>query len=88
MLQQGNAQVNSNLTVVFRAPNSWTAIPLNWFTPLQDGQIDVDGTTCNVGALNVVTKPHCFRNRTYNYGFKSKHPGGASFSDAEAQCAG
>ena len=25
-----------------------TAIPLNWFTPLVDGQIDVDGTTCNI----------------------------------------
>ena len=60
-----------------------TAIPLNWFTPLVDGQIDVDGTTCNINALNVVTTPHCFRNQTYNYGFKSKHPGGANFAMAD-----
>jgi prepilin-type N-terminal cleavage/methylation domain-containing protein/prepilin-type processing-associated H-X9-DG protein len=60
-----------------------TAIPLNWRTNLQDGQIDVDGTTCNIGALNVITTPHCFRNQTYNYGFKSKHPGGANFAMAD-----
>ena len=40
-----------------------TAIPLNWFTPLVDGQVDVDGTICKIGALNVVTTPHCFRNQ-------------------------
>jgi prepilin-type N-terminal cleavage/methylation domain-containing protein/prepilin-type processing-associated H-X9-DG protein len=60
-----------------------TAIPLNWLTPLVDGQVDVDGTTCNINALNVITTPHCFRNQTYNYGFKSKHPGGVNFAMAD-----
>ncbi len=57
-----------------------TAIPLNWRTNLQDGQVDVDGTTCSIAYLNSIQSPHCFRNQTYNYGFKSKHPGGANFT--------
>jgi prepilin-type processing-associated H-X9-DG protein len=57
-----------------------TAIPLNWRTNLVDGQIDTDGTVCNIYTLNSLTTPHCFRNQTYNYGFKSKHPGGANFT--------
>jgi prepilin-type N-terminal cleavage/methylation domain-containing protein/prepilin-type processing-associated H-X9-DG protein len=57
-----------------------TAIPLNWLTNLHDGQIDVDGTPCNIGTLNILGAPHCYRNQTYNYGFKSKHPGGANFA--------
>jgi prepilin-type N-terminal cleavage/methylation domain-containing protein/prepilin-type processing-associated H-X9-DG protein len=57
-----------------------TAIPLNWLTYLHDGQVDVDGTVCNIGDLNVIQAPHCYRNQTYNYGFKSKHPGGANFA--------
>jgi prepilin-type N-terminal cleavage/methylation domain-containing protein/prepilin-type processing-associated H-X9-DG protein len=59
---------------------SSTAIPLNWLTNLHDGQIDVDGKPCNIAALNVIWAPHCYRNQTYNYGFKSKHPGGANFA--------
>jgi prepilin-type N-terminal cleavage/methylation domain-containing protein/prepilin-type processing-associated H-X9-DG protein len=57
-----------------------TAIPLNWRTNLQDGQVDVDGTVCSIQYLNSIQSPHCFRNQTYNYGFKSKHPGGANFA--------
>jgi prepilin-type N-terminal cleavage/methylation domain-containing protein/prepilin-type processing-associated H-X9-DG protein len=60
-----------------------TAIPLNWITNLQDGQVDVDGTICSVAYLNSIQCPHCFRNQTYNYGFKSKHPGGANFAMAD-----
>ena len=60
-----------------------TAIPLNWLTYLHDGQIDVDGSVCNISDLNVIYAPHCFRNQTYNYGFKSKHPGGANFAMAD-----
>jgi prepilin-type processing-associated H-X9-DG protein len=60
-----------------------TVIPLNWRTNLQDGQVDVDGTTCSLTYLASVQCPHCFRNQTYNYGFKSKHPGGANFAMAD-----
>jgi prepilin-type processing-associated H-X9-DG protein len=66
---------------------SSTAIPLNWRTNLQDGQVDVDGTICSLQYLNSIQSPHCFRNQTYNYGFKSKHPGGGNFamSDGSAR---
>jgi prepilin-type N-terminal cleavage/methylation domain-containing protein/prepilin-type processing-associated H-X9-DG protein len=60
-----------------------TIIPLNWLTNLQDGQVDVDGTVCSVQYVNSIQAPHCFRNQTYNYGFKSKHPGGANFAFAD-----
>jgi prepilin-type N-terminal cleavage/methylation domain-containing protein/prepilin-type processing-associated H-X9-DG protein len=60
-----------------------TVIPLNWRTNLQDGQVDVDGTICSIAQLNSIQCPHCFRNQTYNYGFKSKHPGGANFAMAD-----
>jgi prepilin-type N-terminal cleavage/methylation domain-containing protein/prepilin-type processing-associated H-X9-DG protein len=63
---------------------SSTVIPLNWRTNLQDGQVDVDGTICNLSQLNnSLGAVHCFRNQTYNYGFKSKHPGGANFAMAD-----
>ena len=55
-------------------------MPLNWWTDLQDGQVDVDGTTCSIACLNFIQAPHCFRNQTYNYAFKSNHPGGANFA--------
>jgi prepilin-type N-terminal cleavage/methylation domain-containing protein/prepilin-type processing-associated H-X9-DG protein len=60
-----------------------TVIPLNWICNLQDGQVDVDGTICSVQYLNSIQAPHCYRNQTYNYGFKSKHPGGANFAFAD-----
>ena len=60
-----------------------TVVPMNWLTNLHDGQIDVDSTTCNLSVLNTLTTPHCYRNQTYNYGFKSKHPGGANFAMAD-----
>jgi prepilin-type N-terminal cleavage/methylation domain-containing protein/prepilin-type processing-associated H-X9-DG protein len=60
-----------------------TVIPLNWLTNLQDGQRDVDGTICSIQYLGSLQAPHCFRNQTYNYGFKSKHPGGANFAMAD-----
>jgi prepilin-type processing-associated H-X9-DG protein len=44
---------------------------------------DVDGTTCNLSHLNDIASPHCYRNQTYNYGFKSRHPGGANFAMAD-----
>ena len=60
-----------------------TVVPLNWFTYLKDNQVDTDGSTCSFGLLNSLSGPHCFRNQTYNYGFKSKHPGGANFGFAD-----
>jgi prepilin-type processing-associated H-X9-DG protein len=60
-----------------------TVIPLNWKTNLKDGQMDVDGTVCSIAQLNAIQCPHCYRNQTYNYGFKSYHPGGANFAMAD-----
>jgi prepilin-type N-terminal cleavage/methylation domain-containing protein/prepilin-type processing-associated H-X9-DG protein len=60
-----------------------TVIPLNWKTNLKDGQKDTDGTTCDINQLNATGAPHCWRNQTYNYGFKSWHPGGANFAMAD-----
>jgi len=57
-----------------------TVIPLNWKTNLHDGQVDTDGSVCDISKLNALDAPHCYRNQTYNYGFKSKHPGGANFT--------
>ncbi len=60
-----------------------TIIPLNYRTNLKDGQIDVDGSTCNIDCLNTLGCPHCYRNQTYNFGYKSFHPGGANFAMAD-----
>ena len=57
-----------------------TVIPLNWRTNLHDGQNDTNGDPCNIGQLNASGSVHCYRNQTFNYGFKSKHPGGANFT--------
>jgi prepilin-type processing-associated H-X9-DG protein len=60
-----------------------TVIPLNWMTNLKDGQAEPNGEVCNTSKLGVPTAPHCYRNQTYNYGFKSFHPGGANFGMAD-----
>jgi len=59
-----------------------TVIPLNWKTNLKDGQRDTNGDLCDaVGSvLGAFNHQHCWRNQTYNYGFKSFHPGGANFA--------
>jgi prepilin-type N-terminal cleavage/methylation domain-containing protein/prepilin-type processing-associated H-X9-DG protein len=59
-----------------------TVIPLNWKTNLKDGQRDTNGDLCDaVGSvLGARNHQHCWRNQTYNYGFKSWHPGGANFA--------
>jgi len=59
-----------------------TVIPLNWPTNLKDGQSDSHGDDCSasMSVLNSPANMHCFRNQTYNYGFKSMHPGGANFA--------
>ena len=56
-----------------------TVIPLNWKTNLHDNQNDTNGDPCTIAALNSSASVHCYRNQTFNYGFKSKHPGGANF---------
>ena len=60
-----------------------TIIPLNYRTHLKDGQVDIDGSTCNLDCLNTIACPHCYRNQTYNFGYKSFHPGGANFAFAD-----
>jgi len=61
-----------------------TVIPLNWKTNFKDGQVDPsDGSTCSVDKINSLDAAHCYRNQTYNYGYKSKHPGGANFAFAD-----
>jgi len=62
---------------------SSTVIPINWRCSLKDGQVDTDGVTCNLDTLNIIGAPHCYRNQTYNYGFKSKHPGGVNMAMAD-----
>jgi len=59
-----------------------TVIPLNWKTNLHDGEKDSNGDLCNsVGSvLGAFNHQHCWRNQTYNYGFKSYHSGGANFA--------
>ncbi len=59
-----------------------TVIPLNWKTNLKDGQRDTNGDLCDASTsvLGARNHQHCWRNQTYNYGFKSWHPGGANFA--------
>jgi len=54
-----------------------TVIPMNWRTNLHDGQVDDDGTTCQMSSFGPGT-PHCYYNMSYSMGFKSRHPGGAN----------
>jgi len=59
-----------------------TVIPLNWRTNLKDGEKDTNGDVCDAktSVLGAPNHQHCWRNQTYNYGFKSYHPGGANFA--------
>jgi len=59
-----------------------TVIPLNWRTNLKDGERDTNGDVCaaSTAVLGAFNHQHCWRNQTYNYGFKSFHPGGANFA--------
>ena len=59
-----------------------TVIPLNWKTNLKDGERDSNGDLCeaSTAVLGAFNHKHCWRNQTYNYGFKSFHPGGANFA--------
>ena len=57
-----------------------TIVPMNWMSNLHDGQVDTDGTTCNLDHLGTLDAPHCYRNQTYNWGYKSYHPGGVNFA--------
>ena len=59
-----------------------TVIPLNWRTNLKDGQVDSNGDLCaaTTTVLGAFNHQHCWRNQTYNYGFKSYHAGGANFA--------
>jgi prepilin-type N-terminal cleavage/methylation domain-containing protein/prepilin-type processing-associated H-X9-DG protein len=61
-----------------------TVIPLNWFTNLKDGQVE-NGQTCDhIDSILVNSGfTHCYRNYTYNFAFKSYHPGGANFGMAD-----
>ena len=56
-----------------------TTIPLNWSTKYKDGQVEPNGDLCDVNHLSGYTSIHCFRNESFNGGFKSYHPGGANF---------
>jgi prepilin-type N-terminal cleavage/methylation domain-containing protein/prepilin-type processing-associated H-X9-DG protein len=80
-LGENSPNLNGALTWV-NPDGMWgtTIIPLNWMTKLKDGQVDVDGETCSIDQLNTAKAPHCYRNQTYNFGFKSFHPGGANFA--------
>src|SRR5262249_48094369 len=62
-----------------------TVIPLNWRTNLHDGERDSNGDLCQAtgAVLGAFNHMHCWRNQTYNYGFKSYHPGGANFVMAD-----
>jgi prepilin-type N-terminal cleavage/methylation domain-containing protein/prepilin-type processing-associated H-X9-DG protein len=60
-----------------------TVIPLNWMTNLKEGEREPNGEVCDKSKLGAATAPHCYRNQTYNYGFKSFHPGGANFGMAD-----
>jgi len=81
MWGENSSNMNGSLLWV-NGDGTWasTVIPINWKTELKDGQVDpTDGTTCNTGVLNSVRATRCWRNQTYNFGFKSYHPGGANF---------
>jgi prepilin-type N-terminal cleavage/methylation domain-containing protein/prepilin-type processing-associated H-X9-DG protein len=62
-----------------------TVIPMNWFTNLKDGQREPNGDLCDHNPAILVTADHvrCYRNYTYNFAFKSYHPGGANFGLAD-----
>jgi prepilin-type N-terminal cleavage/methylation domain-containing protein/prepilin-type processing-associated H-X9-DG protein len=62
-----------------------TVVPLNWFTSFKDNQREPNGDLCepNGAILVTATHQHCYRNYTYNFAFKSYHPGGANFAMAD-----
>jgi prepilin-type N-terminal cleavage/methylation domain-containing protein/prepilin-type processing-associated H-X9-DG protein len=62
-----------------------TVVPLNWMTRYKDGQVEPNGDLCepNGAILVTSTHSHCYRNYTYNFAFKSFHPGGANFAMAD-----
>ena len=80
-LGENSPLLNGALTWI-NPDGSWatTIIPLNWMTSLHDGQVDTDGSACGINLLNDIKGPHCYRNQTYNFGYKSYHPGGANMA--------
>jgi prepilin-type N-terminal cleavage/methylation domain-containing protein/prepilin-type processing-associated H-X9-DG protein len=79
-------QVPSMNAYISWAINTWTyastVIPLNWKTDLHQGDVDVDGSTCQFGNVYDST-PHCYFNWSYAIGFRSLHPSGANFGLAD-----
>jgi len=59
-----------------------TTIPMNWMMKLDDGDKDTNGDVCkrSGAVLGARNHQHCRYNQTYNWGFRSLHPGGANFA--------
>jgi prepilin-type N-terminal cleavage/methylation domain-containing protein/prepilin-type processing-associated H-X9-DG protein len=83
---ENSPNLNGGLTWTDPDANAGTTVvPLNWLTNLKDGQREPNGDLCDHNPAILVTADHvhCYRNYTYNFAFKSFHPGGANFAFAD-----